>query len=73
VAVDYEDRALGHTRVAFDVIPPYAVGGDQLALEVADELERQAAQLGGERLMREDRIDADSVDAYARGDRLVVP
>jgi hypothetical protein len=73
VAVDDENRALGHTRIAFDIIPPHAVGGDQLALEVADELERQATKLGGERLMREDGIDADSVDADARGDRLVVP
>jgi hypothetical protein len=73
VAVDDEHGALGHACVSFDVVTPHAERGDERPLEVADELEGQAAQLGRERLMGEDGVDAYPVDADARGDRLVVP
>jgi hypothetical protein len=73
VAIDDENGALGHAGVALDVIAPDAVGGNELPLEVADQLKRKAAQLGGERLVREDGVDADSVDADTGSDRVVVP
>ena len=52
----------GPAHILFDV-----------GLEVGDQLVREPAELLGKRLVREHRIDADAVDADARGDRLVVP
>jgi hypothetical protein len=71
--VDDEDRPPGHPRVAGDVVPPYPVVADHLALEISDQVEGQAAQLLGESLVGEDRIDADSVDADAVSSSRVMP
>src|SRR5207245_2487569 len=66
-------RPLGHARIALYVIATHAVRGDHLAFEVADQVERQAAELGGEGLVREHRVDADAVDADPGCRRVVVP
>src|SRR5437870_5452219 len=71
--VDYENRPPGHAGVAGDVIASHPVIGHHLAFEVADQVERQATELLGKRLMREDGVDADSVDADAVGNRVLVP
>src|SRR5262249_40353526 len=56
-----------------DVVATHAVIGDHLPLKVSDELERQAAELVGERLVREDGVDADAEDPDTMGDRVFVP
>jgi hypothetical protein len=71
--VDDEDRPARHAGVSRDVVTPHAVVGHHLSLEVADEVEGQATELFGKRLVREDRVNTDGVDADAVGDRVVVP
>src|SRR5690242_13564011 len=73
VVVDDEDGPPRHPRVAGDIVAANSVGGHHLALEVADEVERQTAQLFRESLVAENRVDADAVDADPVGDRLIVP
>src|SRR4029077_3144803 len=68
-----EDRAPRHPRVARHIVAAHAVVGDHLALEIADQIEGQPAQLLGEGLVREDRIHADAVDADTVGNRVFVP
>src|SRR5579859_1091268 len=72
-AVDDENGALGHPRVTLHVVAAHAERGHELALEVADQLERQPAQLCRERLVREDGVDADAIDADAGGFSLWIP
>jgi len=71
--VDYINGAPRHPRISGHVITADVVVGDHLALEIADEVERQTAKLFGEGLVREHRIDADAVDADAIGGRRLVP
>jgi hypothetical protein len=71
--VDDEDCPPRHTRVAGDVVAANAVVGHHLALEVADQVERQAAELFRESLVAENRVDADPVDADPARNRFIVP
>src|SRR5207302_9993427 len=73
LAINDEDRAAGHARVAGDVVATHAVVGHHLALEIADEVKRQPAKLLGERLVREDGVDADRVDPDTVRHRIFVP
>src|SRR5260370_42157575 len=63
--VDDEDRPSRHAGVSGHVVPAHAVVGDHLALEITDQVIGQPAALFGKRLVRDHRIDADSVDADA--------
>src|SRR5579859_1971 len=58
---------------ADDSVAAHAERGHELALEVADQLERQPPQLRRERLVREDGVDADAIDADAGGFSLWIP
>jgi hypothetical protein len=63
LGVEQEERAPGNAVIALEIGAPDAPGVDQLALEVGDQLEGQAAQLLGEGLVRVDAVDADAEDA----------
>jgi hypothetical protein len=71
--VDDEDGPTRHARVAGDVVAANTVVGHHLALEIADEVEWQTAQLFRESLVAENGIDADPIDADAVGYRVIVP
>src|SRR5258708_31077612 len=70
--VDDEDRPSGDAGIPLDVIASYAVISDHLPLEVSDQVEGQPAKLFGGRVVRVDRIHADSVAPHAVGESFVV-
>ena len=72
-APDFKLPTTSGPDLTLDVVAANAVRRDHLAFEVADQVKRQSAQLGGECLVREHRVDADAVDADSGCDRVLVP
>jgi hypothetical protein len=71
--IDDEDRALGHSSVAGDVVAAHAEGLHRPPLEIGQQREGQASQLLDEGVVGEDRVHTDGVDADIGLGQLLVP
>lgn len=68
-----EDGTFGHPGIPRDVLATHSVRADHLSLEVSYQIERKAAELVDECLVREDAVHTDAVNGDAAGAEFIVP